>query len=219
MSIFQVALMENYGNKFLFFCGGSLIDETHILTAAHCIRQFDRHEVNKVRVRLGDHNIRDGNNDGTSVERRVKRITRHKKFHPIYLWNDVAILTLDRRVEYNTNIQPISLASGNQSYVNNTMTVTGWGLLGEDDWRKPAELMKAKVKVWENGECERSYGSRADPGGILDHMLCASGDGTDSCNVSLFILINTFRQFPLFRETLVVRCFTVLVTSASRSAS
>ena len=101
-------------------------------------------------------------------------------------------MTLDSRVEYNSKIQPISLASGSQSYVNNTMTVTGWGRL-EEGGRKPAELRRVEVKVWANGDCERSYGDLA-PGGITDNMLCASGDNTDSCQVSLFLTTNTFKQ-------------------------
>jgi len=160
------------------FCGGSLIDETHILTAAHCVSRMSKYDVQKLRVRLGDHNIRD--RDRTSVEKHVKRIIRHKQFSFSTLHYDVAILTLASPVEYSTNIQPISLASGSQSYVNIIMTVTGWGTIKEGGYQ-PAELMKADVKVWSNGDCKRSYG-RSAPGGITGHMLCASGDKTDSCS-------------------------------------
>ena len=100
-------------------------------------------------------------------------------------------MTLDSYSEWNSNIQPILLASGNQSYVNNTMTVTGWGRLDHKDWRRPAELRKTEVKVWANRDCERSYHGRED---ITDDMLCASGDNTDSCQVSLFLTTNTFKQ-------------------------
>merc|ERR1712045_96668 len=92
------------------FCGGSLIDENHILTAAHCVAHMSKYDVQNLRVRLGDHNIKDGVNDGITVEKRVKRVIRHKGFSSSTLWNDVAILTMEDDVKFTTNIQPICLA-------------------------------------------------------------------------------------------------------------
>ena len=85
-------------------------------------------------------------------------------------------------VSYNTNIQPICLASGNNKYVNRHVTVAGWGTLSEAG-SQPANLMKVDVNVWTNDKCDKSYGSSA-PGGITSHMLCASDYKKDSCSVS-----------------------------------
>merc|ERR1711874_330607 len=141
------------------FCGGSLIDERHILTAAHCVAHMSKYDVQNLRVRLGDHNIKDGIKDGSTVEKRVKRVIRHKGFSSSTLWNDVAILTMEDDVQFNNNIQPICLARGSNSYVD--------------------------VKVWTNARCKSSYGSSA-PGGITSHMLCASDNVNrrprDSCS-------------------------------------
>ena len=98
-------------------------------------------------------------------------------------WNDVAILTLEDDVKYNDHIQPICLAEGSQKYVDNRVTVAGWGTLREGG-SQPSNLMKVDVKVWRNQDCKSSYGSSA-PGGITNHMLCASLPTQDSCSVSV----------------------------------
>jgi len=163
------------------FCGGSLIDKNHILTAAHCVAHMSKYDVQNLRVRLGDHNIRsNGASDGQTVEKKVRRVIRHKGFSSSTLWNDVAILTLEDDVQYTNNIQPICLARGSQNYVGNTVTVAGWGTLSEGG-SQPSNLMKVNVKVWTNQRCKESYGSSA-PGGITKHMLCASEYNRDSCS-------------------------------------
>lgn len=172
---FMAALM----NRQRQFCGGSLIDDNHILTAAHCVAHMSKYDVQNLRVRLGDHNIKT-DSEANHVEKRVKRVIRHKGFSSSTLWNDVAILTLEDKVSYNSNIQPICLAQGGKKYVGNTVTVAGWGTLREGG-SQPASLMKVDVKVWTNSECKSSYGSSA-PGGITSHMLCASESDRDSCS-------------------------------------
>ena len=83
----------------------------------------------------------------------------------------------------NQNIQNICLASNSgENYKGQEVTVAGWGTLSEGG-SQPASLMKVDVRVWGNDRCKRSYGSSA-PGGITNHMLCASEYNKDSCSVS-----------------------------------
>jgi len=172
---FMAALM----NRKRQFCGGSLIDENHILTAAHCVAHLSKNDVQHLRVRLGDHNIR-SSSEAKHVEKRVKRVIRHIGFSSSTLHNDVAILTLEEKVAYSDTIQPICLASGRHLYDKSRVTVAGWGTLTEGG-SQPSNLMKVVVQVWSNEDCKASYGSAA-PGGIKKHMLCASLPHQDSCS-------------------------------------
>lgn len=160
------------------FCGGSLIDSQHILTAAHCVAQFNSWDVARLSVNLGDHNIRQ-KNEVKHVERKIKRLVRHKGFDMRTLYNDVAILTLDKPVEFSQTVRSICLPRGRASFEGKIGTVIGWGSLRESG-PQPSILQKVNIPVWTNAECKARYGPAA-PGGIVDHMLCAGRATKDSC--------------------------------------
>lgn len=87
-------------------------------------------DVARLIARLGDHNIKT-NNEIRHIEKRVKRVVRHKAFNSRTLYNDVALLTLSEPVEFTEQIRPICLPSGSQLYSGKTATVIGWGSLRE----------------------------------------------------------------------------------------
>ncbi|XP_055594263.1 serine protease 44 [Uranotaenia lowii] len=173
-----VAALFNNGRQ---FCGGSLIDSVHILTAAHCVAHMSSWDVARLSVRLGDHNIR-SNTEVQHVERRVKRLVRHKGFDSRTLYNDVAVLTMDQPVQFTQSVRPICLpgADGSRGYNGLTATVIGWGSLRENG-PQPAVLQEVNLPIWSNGECARKYGAAA-PGGIIETMLCAGQAAKDSCS-------------------------------------
>ncbi|XP_059480356.1 proclotting enzyme-like [Neocloeon triangulifer] len=171
-----IAALFNGGRQ---FCGGSLIDSTHILSAAHCIAHMTSWDVSRLTVRLGEYNIK-SNTETKHVEKKVKRLVRHRGFDSRTLYNDIAILTLDSPVTFTSMIRPICLPTGSDAYDGKKATVVGWGSLRESG-PQPSILQEVNIPIWTNTECRTKYGNAA-PGGIVEHFICAGEAGRDSCS-------------------------------------
>ena len=63
------------------------------------------------------------------------------------------------------------------SYDNVLATVSGWGTLQSGGYQ-PDQLVEVNVTTMDNTECEDFYAGYEE---ITDNMICASGDGKDSC--------------------------------------
>ena len=75
----------------LYFCGGSMIDSTHVLTAAHCAdgaRSFE--------VTFGAHNI--NQNEPSQISEASTDYTIHPNWNPNTLSGDMAIIRLKNAV-------------------------------------------------------------------------------------------------------------------------
>ncbi|KAL9927417.1 CLIP and Tryp_SPc domain-containing lethal (2) k05911 isoform 2-T2 [Glossina fuscipes fuscipes] len=165
------------------FCGGSLITNNHVLTAAHCVARMNSWDVAALTAHLGDYNIRT-DFEVQHITRRIKRLVRHKGFDYNTLHNDIAILSLDEPVRFSHEIRPICLPTSTsqqtRSYSGQLAIVAGWGSLRESG-PQPAILQKVHVPIWTNTECAQKYG-RAAPGGIISSMICAGQATKDSCS-------------------------------------
>lgn len=88
-------------------------------------------DVARLTVRLGDHNIK-SNTEVQHVERRIKRLVRHRGFDMRTLYNDVAVLTMDAPVQFSRTVRAVCLpTAGARQYTGQTATVIGWGSLRE----------------------------------------------------------------------------------------
>lgn len=95
-----------------FFCGANVITVSHVLTAAHCIQDKQAEhklEATQILILLGRHNIT--RTEVGSEVRGVKQIKVHPRWNPrdMKFGADVAILEMDRAVQFSQLIQPICL--------------------------------------------------------------------------------------------------------------
>jgi secreted trypsin-like serine protease len=146
---FTVALVSkgNPNNFTAQFCGGSLIDDNHVLTAAHCVEGA---APSQIQALVGTHSLVSG---GRRVD--VTRVTIHPDFAATpFLQADVAVLRLAQAV---TDITPVTYAATKAideqvSPDNSKTTVMGWGAL---EWNQggPEVMHQARLQRNTAAEC------------------------------------------------------------------
>ncbi|XP_031351316.1 chymotrypsin-1-like [Photinus pyralis] len=101
-------------------CGGSIIDDTYILTAAHCLVGF---EFVPMSVTVGSNTLNKG---GDSYE--ISKRRPHPGFDPMTIKNDIGLLKLKTPIVFNANVKPIQVET-TYSDGNFGCVLSGWGMM------------------------------------------------------------------------------------------
>merc|ERR1712062_49704 len=164
----QVSVRDcNNGN--CHTCGGTILDNLTILTAAHCFKKGQ--SLSKISIMAGHKN------------RKAKKNNQIRKIANL-IWNeeyphngntddnDVVIMKLTKPLKFNSKVKPACLPLDEswspESDPNNRCYASGWGTRSNGSNKIPKKLYWVSLPVITNEKCNEGY-----KGEVLDSMLCA----------------------------------------------
>jgi secreted trypsin-like serine protease len=183
---YQVAIVRHDPEDpyFGMWCGGSVRDRQHIITAAHCVFDNDLGASGQpvspdaIDVVAGTVNL--GINSGARLP--VKSVSFDDDYDPATYSHDAAVLTLNGNLQFAPDgpIEPIPLIdrdSWEAATPGTLATVTGWGeTISNNPNSYLRSLRSADVPIVSDGQCGPRY-----QGFVAAAMTCAGDATRDSC--------------------------------------
>lgn len=149
-------------------CGGAIINEYTVLTAAHCTQNINH---NQYSIRAGSNSQYTG---GQVIQ--VSYIVNHPRYDPSWFDNDVSIVKLSAPIFYNDKVQPVKLADPTTFIPDNGYArIAGWGDLQSGSGQYPEFLRYVDVPVVNQASCRVVYSH------LTDRMICAGLTGKSTC--------------------------------------
>ncbi|BFG03127.1 inactive serine protease scarface [Drosophila madeirensis] len=104
-------------------CGGAIIGDEFVLTTASCVNGLP---VNDIRIKAGEWELGSTNEPLPFQLTGAKSIDVHPSYASSSNANDLAIIRLDKRLEFATHIQPICISDEDPQASEQCVT-SGWG--------------------------------------------------------------------------------------------
>lgn len=164
----EPGLIDSLFSNIKTFCGGAIISDQYILTAAHCTISL---RAENIRIILGAHDVR------KSKPISIDRVYHHPEYNDMLHFNDIALIKLARPIEFNNEISPICLPSADLVKFNN-LVISGWGHLG-NDLPQSKTLQEVDLKEVDENKCKFSYGPRFRS---ASNICAANSDNKGVCH-------------------------------------
>ncbi|XP_026200669.1 duodenase-1-like isoform X1 [Anabas testudineus] len=156
--LYMVSVQNDHGHV----CGGFLISEDFVVTAAHC------DGGKPTSVVLGTHYLHEG------VKTAIKQKYKPEAYENVGKGDDIMLLKLSRKVRLNNRVQTIQLPDcGMNIKENQQCLVAGWGKTHDGALSIEDELRMVNVSVINLDVCKYHWS------GLPANVICAGGYGTN----------------------------------------
>ncbi|XP_051948416.1 coagulation factor XI-like [Xyrauchen texanus] len=156
------------------FCGGSIIANKWIITAAHCFSSSQT----QLSVSVGLTKLSED-----EVKYEVEKVIMHPGYDGSTLENDIALLKLKTPITFTDRIAPVCLTGRaiEVGFLGQKCSVTGWGKLNTGGF--PDVLQEAQVPLIGHEACKAMMSGAGEPLKVLRSNVCAGypQGGIDTC--------------------------------------